>query len=484
VPWACDTCCLEISDDQTECPQCAAAKSAWSIAPDVTREFVVARRSFTLHRGTETEPRAKGAKEPVTLEETAEVRAIPKSTAQALLDQNLLPPTADLLFVALHNARADLGVEIEVVYYEQPSDDHEFPRQRSDDDPKDVVPVPFLFVFGPEALEGVAFDGVHVVDVTEAEAAEGCAEEVEFSALGQTAQALPVRLELFVEVELHDADGQPVPGEGFQLLGSGDPIDAELDENGFARVEVPKAEAYKLRFELHADAWKPAEGEDDTGEPEEGEGLTHTVEQGECVSELAARYGLESWTAIHEHAENEALFQKRNPHVLYAGDEVYVPAKTKLVPLTLGERHSFTLLVRRVIPLKLILQDISGEPVADEPCTVTVGEAKIEGTTNADGLLEVEVPHDTRQATLAYRGLTLELNVGALNPTRDVDDGGVTGVQARLKNLGFDPGLIDGDHGPKTRAAIEAFLAAQGEEEPVGDLTAELCDALEKAQGC
>jgi len=47
--------------------------------------------------------------------------------------------------------------------------------------------------------------------------------------------------------------------------------------------------------------------------------------------------------------------------------------------------------------------------------------------------------------------------VGHLDP---VDE--ATGAQARLKNLGFDPGVIDGIVGPKTKAAIAAFQLRHG----------------------
>jgi N-acetylmuramoyl-L-alanine amidase len=36
-------------------------------------------------------------------------------------------------------------------------------------------------------------------------------------------------------------------------------------------------------------------------------------------------------------------------------------------------------------------------------------------------------------------------------------DDGVSGCQARLRNLGYDPGPIDGIAGPRTEAAVRAF---------------------------
>jgi Putative peptidoglycan binding domain len=44
----------------------------------------------------------------------------------------------------------------------------------------------------------------------------------------------------------------------------------------------------------------------------------------------------------------------------------------------------------------------------------------------------------------------------------DVDLFLVSGYQAALRQLGFDPGPIDGIAGPRTRAAVEAFQRAEG----------------------
>ena len=50
-----------------------------------------------------------------------------------------------------------------------------------------------------------------------------------------------------------------------------------------------------------------------------------------------------------------------------------------------------------------------------------------------------------------------KLNIGDLNPVADTRDEGMSGIQMRLRNLGFDPGPIDGIVGPRTTAAIRAF---------------------------
>jgi peptidoglycan hydrolase-like protein with peptidoglycan-binding domain len=49
------------------------------------------------------------------------------------------------------------------------------------------------------------------------------------------------------------------------------------------------------------------------------------------------------------------------------------------------------------------------------------------------------------------------LRIGDLNPVKKTSDEGVSGIQMRLHNLGFNPGPIDGVMGPCTTAAIRAF---------------------------
>ncbi|MDQ7013573.1 MAG: hypothetical protein Q9O74_06705 [Planctomycetota bacterium] len=64
----------------------------------------------------------------------------------------------------------------------------------------------------------------------------------------------------WIEIELHDEDGQPVPGEEYKIeLPDGTEASGTLDGEGKARVEGFKPGECKVTFpKLEADVWKPA----------------------------------------------------------------------------------------------------------------------------------------------------------------------------------------------------------------------------------
>jgi hypothetical protein len=195
----------------------------------------------------------------------------------------------------------------------------------------------------------------------------------------------------------------------------------------------------------------------------------HVVQQGECLSSLAAARGLRSWKELHDHPDNAGLKKKRpNPNVLAPGDVVIVPdVVTKTVTAATGKRHTFVVRVPKVkVKLRLLLQDWKGEPYGDKRFEVTVEGTQIPGRTDCTGLIDIDVPATARRGRLQVwfdedpddpdPNIDRDLEVGHLDP---VD--GVTGVQARLQNLGHRC-EVSGSLDEGTLAAAHAFRAKAG----------------------
>ncbi|MCS6863044.1 MAG: peptidoglycan-binding protein, partial [Abditibacteriales bacterium] len=68
-----------------------------------------------------------------------------------------------------------------------------------------------------------------------------------------------------------------------------------------------------------------------------------------------------------------------------------------------------------------------------------------------------KIPIEAESGTLRIQNYVWPLLIGHLNPMENTPDNGVSGYQARLRNLGYNPGPIDGICGPRTRAAVRAF---------------------------
>lgn len=184
------------------------------------------------------------------------------------------------------------------------------------------------------------------------------------------------------------------------------------------------------------------------------------------MNSIAALYGFSDYQLIYGDGANAALRAKRpNPNVLLLGDVVVVPER---IPpeyaCPTDARHRF-ILKRATVRLRMVLKDGTG-PMAQRPYTLLVdGEAPKDGVTDGTGLLEQPVPVEATAAQLrVQRGseakggfLTFALRIGALDP-EDV----VSGVQARLNNLGFFCGNVDGVAGPRTAQAIRSFQKQHG----------------------
>lgn len=192
--------------------------------------------------------------------------------------------------------------------------------------------------------------------------------------------------------------------------------------------------------------------------------IRHVVKRGECLSKIARQHGFRSHRTIYDHPDNAALRAKRpNPDLLFPGDVVVIPTR-ELREETIATTRTHHFVVRRqtkILRLKLLMPDLS--PLAGEPYVLTVGAREpIQGVTSGDGSLEHEVSLGDSHAILEIADRELLLHLGALNPIRDTPDDGVSGAQARLVNLGYAPGPIDGKAGRRTRAALTMFQHEHG----------------------
>ena len=217
----------------------------------------------------------------------------------------------------------------------------------------------------------------------------------------------------------------------------------------------------------------------------------HTVLQGEHLSHIAQHYGFGDWRTIYYDPLNSEFRQKRpNPDVLYPGDRLNIPEKElKFIAARTEMIHRFVMTSRN-LSLRIIVRDCAGHAVSRKRYRLEIGPDTSplvrEGITADNGLIEQAIPTDSREGRLTlWEGngpgtselFRWDIRIGFLDP---VDK--ITGVQARLKNLGFFRGAIDGTDDATTRAAIISFQNRYGLP-ATGVLEAQTMNKLLEAHG-
>lgn len=191
----------------------------------------------------------------------------------------------------------------------------------------------------------------------------------------------------------------------------------------------------------------------------------HTVSQGECLASIARARGFAEASALLDHPENADLKRLRpSANVLHPGDRVFIPdLEPKEIACASGRGHRFQVRMPGVW-LRVHLKDHEGRAHTDKRYRLEVDGAVLEGTTDGAGLVEQRVPAEAQTATLSLwlrdaeaPSMAWALKIGHLDPADEV-----SGAQARLENLGFHPGAIDGRLGPETTSALTAFQRKHG----------------------
>jgi len=268
----------------------------------------------------------------------------------------------------------------------------------------------------------------------------------------------------FLKLQIQDEDGVPLPYIQISLKHSQGTLSSRTLTAGTVEIrQLPQGTVEVSLPGYDAGGWSKA-----TAGAPVGKKATYKVRQGDTIARIAWEKGFADWQSIYSHPDNAALRKKRpNPDILASGDELVIPErKPPVFRLATGKEHK--LIVKRPkIHLHLLLSDDDGKPIKNARYEIMLAEgpkSKLTGTTDGNGVLKKDIPHDEVEVTITAwppddpnkQSISWELYVGGLDPLDTP-----SGIQARLESLGFDCGGETGDIGPATEEALLAFRAQQ-----------------------
>lgn len=193
----------------------------------------------------------------------------------------------------------------------------------------------------------------------------------------------------------------------------------------------------------------------------------YEVEPGDCMSSIAFTRGF-FWETLWNLPQNASLKTRRkDPNVLMTGDIVHVPDLTvKQESRPVDQTHKFQL---KGIPemLRLQILDADKNPRANLDYTIVIEGISQRGQTDGNGEIKIAIPPNAKTGKLTYAALpdasgeektqVNTLQLGVLDPITEV-----SGLKARLANLGFYKGALNGVLDDATKAAVSAFQKKQG----------------------
>jgi N-acetylmuramoyl-L-alanine amidase len=191
----------------------------------------------------------------------------------------------------------------------------------------------------------------------------------------------------------------------------------------------------------------------------------YTVKQGDHLSSIASELGFSDYLIIWNDSHNAALKQKRlNPNVLYPGDVLYIPDRQFREETRSTDQHHKFVVHRPPIELRIVLEDLLEEPIANAQCDLLLEGEVLHVTTDGKGQIERPIRPDTHSAVLIikdsqtpFNGEEISIRIGHLDPVEEV-----SGQIARLNNLGYFAGEASPGDPDKFRSAVEEFQCDHG----------------------
>jgi hypothetical protein len=212
----------------------------------------------------------------------------------------------------------------------------------------------------------------------------------------------------------------------------------------------------------------------------------YTVEQGDHLSKIAKDNGFTDYSVIWDHPNNADLKKLRqNPNILLPGDQVFIPDREeKQESGPTDKKHTFTV-DKKTLKLRLLLEDFYEKPIAGAQCALLIDGQVYQLTTDGNGKLEQEIPLDAKEGTLTIRGdqtpfanEVIPIRIGHLDPLDEL-----SGQIARLNNLGYFAGKLDGSDTDAFESAVEEFQCDHGLKVD-GDCGPKTQDKLRQVHGC
>jgi Putative peptidoglycan binding domain/LysM domain len=186
--------------------------------------------------------------------------------------------------------------------------------------------------------------------------------------------------------------------------------------------------------------------------------INYTVKPGDCVSSIAFNFGFLPDTIWNDAANADLKDLRKDPNILKEGDVVVIPEKrTRSVARATDASHRFVL---KGVPATLRLQLFDGTtPRASQSFRLIVDGRKFEGTTDGNGVLEVSIRPDAGKGelTIGPDMFQCDLDFGALDPITEI-----SGIQARLNNIGYNCGPVDGKPSDRLRRMLLMFQSVFG----------------------
>jgi hypothetical protein len=186
----------------------------------------------------------------------------------------------------------------------------------------------------------------------------------------------------------------------------------------------------------------------------------YTVTQGDHLSSIADEFGFPDYKPVWNHPENAELKAKRkNPHVLLAGDQVYIPdIQPGAYDKPTDVEHKFVV-AGKPLQMELRLERAYYQPLAKTPCDVPVG-AGTKLSTDGNGAIRLKIGKREAggNAVIHEKAATPVLvKIGYLDPVEET-----TGQLQRLANLGYYRGSLEARDADEFESAVQEFQCDHG----------------------